>query len=189
MIRHVVVPLSLLLLHGCALSTNEKERLSADSDETGNVQIPGTRSATVLFQKGEVTLNAANRKELNELALLAHRNGKEVGRFHVVAWADKEYPDKADRPKEADIRLAKKRAKTIKEFLRNDLNVQESVQTFNMAKQPGALSEALKSDEWAVKNAFKETGATATRLPNGQTSFTKASKAIVIIEYQDDEVR
>ncbi len=180
---------SLIFSAGC--STREAKKKSpqvAQEDETTAPVVVGTHYTTLVFDKGKTTLNESNKKYLREFALRAHNNNKSIEDIKILAWADKEYPDKTkSKAGIRDIILASERAQTIKQFLEEDLNEGEDIDSFNMAKRPNLFARIIKNTDYNVKDAFEKSGATAARLPNGSVSYTKASKALVIIDYQGDE--
>lgn len=139
------------------------------------------------FSQGSSSLTEPNQRELNKLALKAQQDGREISDIKILAWADKEYAESVQRGSPRDVILARERANSIKEFLQDELHTQSGIEAFNMAKKPNLLSELTKGEDWKLKEAFKEDQASVSRLPSGSYSYTKASKALVIIDYKDDQ--
>ena len=150
--------------------------------------VEGTHYAAVEFDEGKSTLDELDKRHLNALAQKAARDGREIEEIKILAWADEEYPAQNQKAAPAEIIVAKERANAIKEYLEDDLHSHEDIEAYNMAKRPHLLSKLFKDDEFTVKEAFEKSGTTATRLPSGKTSYTKASKALVIIEYKDQTI-
>ncbi len=143
--------------------------------------------AALEFPKGKSGLSEMNKKYLNEFARKAARSGKEIQEIKVLAWSDKEYPGQSKvKASVKDILLANARANTIREYIRGDLNTRTQIDVFNMAKKPDLLSSLTKSEDYRVKENVEVSGVSATRLPSGQTSYTKAGKVLVIIDYKDE---
>ncbi len=139
------------------------------------------------FPMGKSVLTETNKKYLNEFARKAARSGREIEEIKVLAWSDKEYPGNAKtKASVKDVLLANARANTIREYIREDLHTSSQIDVFNMAKKPDLLSSLTKGEDYRVKENVEESGVSATRLPSGQTSYTKAGKVLVIIDYKDE---
>ncbi|MES2527466.1 MAG: hypothetical protein V4598_10280 [Bdellovibrionota bacterium] len=147
--------------------------------------LEGSHYTAVQFDRGTSVLNEANKKFLNELAKKASRTGREIDEIKILAWADREYPKEGEKSKTRDVILANERAMVIRKFMKEDLNSDEPFDIFNMAKKPGMVDELLKDEEFQVKEDVADSGVSATRLPTGQTSYTKAGKVLVIIDYKE----
>ena len=148
----------------------------------------GTHYTTVIFEKGKTHLNQLNKNEIKALIAEAHKKRKKIAEIRILAWADQEYPEKTEkRAKTGEIILASERAQVIREYLEKDLKELEDVDSYNMAKRPGLLSKLFRNDEFAIKRAFEASGTTGSKLPDGSMSYTKASKAILIIDYEGKE--
>lgn len=167
------------LLSGCS----HQERTQS-AEVTAAPEIPGNHYATLDFDDGEASLSETHKRQLNDLAQKVIRDGREIGEIKVLAWADKEYPEKGERISPRDAILAKQRAQIVEEYLKKELHAKNPIETFNMAKRSPPISQVLKTDDWKLKDSIERTGATATRTSDGQMSYTKASKALVIIDYE-----
>ncbi len=168
---------SLLHLAGCA----QKKTLPTAAKVQ---ELIGNYYAAIEFEPGKSELTERNKSHLDLLAQRALRDGREIGEIKILAWADKEYPSEAERVSPKDKLLAKDRGRNIERYLKEELYATNSIDVFNMAKKPSLLGRITKNEDWEIKETVKDTGATGTRLPNGSVSYTKASKALVIIDYE-----
>lgn len=176
---------SLMFATGCSQSPAKKKSVADERVAKEAAQSMGSDYATVVFEKGQATLASSSKQNLKELAQKAHRSGKRIEEIRILAWSDKEYPDEVrGGATTSDIILATERAEKIRTFLEDDLGEAEDIDAYNMAKRPDLLSKILRDDEFAVKSAFETSEATAARLPSGELSYTKAGKAMVIINYE-----
>jgi outer membrane protein OmpA-like peptidoglycan-associated protein len=165
-----------LMLVACA-SRPEKH---SSNDQPKQVASISSRYTTLAFGPGSTKLTRLNKSALNELAREVAGEGREINEVRVLAWADKEYAE-AKRRLKSDERLAKRRAEVVEEYLRHELSTTERIETINMAKG----HEKLDQEDNDTKEAMDDVGVTSSVLPNGEISYTKASKAIVIIDYKD----
>lgn len=184
MLRYVLV---IMLVMACA----QKMKVQQTAAERESLQreiaaLEGGFSTAIVFDEGQKTLSPDGEHNLELFAARARRNKRHIEAVKILAWADMEYPGEAGRAHPREIILAKERAQEIKEFLRDKMKEME-IHSFNMAKRPGTLSSITKNEEFALKRAIEEMGPTATKLDNGELSYSKASKAIIIVEYKDDK--
>lgn len=181
--------LSLIFSAGCTSPSAKKKSVKATEAKEAQVPaISGTHYTTLVFDKGKSSLSETSKEHLKALAARAHKAGKPIEEIKVLAWSDKEYPDKVKgKASTGDIILASERAQKIKSYLEEDLKESDDIDAFNMARRPDLISKLLRDDEYDVKSAFEQSGATASRLDDGSVSYTKASKALVIIDYEGDE--
>jgi len=176
-----------LLLTSC---THKEESKRGAPEGLAQEGMEGSHYTALQFDRGRSVLNDANKKYLNELARKASRTGREISEIKILAWADREYPGrKNEKLKTRDVILANERAKVIREFIRDDLHSHEPIDVFNMAKKPGVLDQMTKGEEFRVKEDIARSGVTATRLPSGETSYTKAGKVLVIIDYKESKTK
>lgn len=179
--KMTLLAMSLMLL---ACSHQNKNRAPA-SDVP---QVEGTHYTAIEFEEGKTDLNEMSKNHLNSLAQKAARDGREIEEIIILAWADKEYPAKEEKASPSAIILAKERAQAVKDYFEEDLHSLEDIDSYNMAKRPHMMSKVFNNDDYTVKEAFEKSGTTGTRLPDGSTSYTKASKALVIIEYANQKM-
>lgn len=180
----LVISLFLFTLAGCSHRAAEERAPAKGIAEEG---LEGSHYTAVQFSRGRSVLTDDNKRFLNELARKANRTGKEISEIKILAWADREYPGrKNERAKTRDVILANERANVIRQFIRDDLKSREPIDVFNMAKKPGLLDQITKDEEYRVKQDVAQSGVSATRLPSGETSYTKAGKVLVIIDYKEN---
>lgn len=189
MVSLALASMSLVFAAGCSSTAAKKKPDPATAaTEAKATAVPGTLYTTVVFGKGKSYLDPVSKENLKELTTKAHRSKKPIDEIRILAWADKEYPDKVTgRSSTGDIILASERAQKIKDYLENNLEEKDDIDAYNMAKRPNIMSKVLQNDEFEVKEAFESSGATGSKLPDGSISYTKASKALVIIDYEGDE--
>lgn len=185
--KFVIVISLITFLVGC--SHEEKKKTAQTKAAAPTQVVGGTHYTTLIFNKGKSQLSADNKEHLKALASRAHKNKKPIEEIRILAWADHEYPQNSDgkKSKNSDVILASERGQKIRDFLEEDLKEENDIDAYNMAKRPDLLSKLLRDDEYDVKEAFETTGTTSTRLADGSVSYTKASKAIVIVDYEGDE--
>lgn len=178
--------LSLFIAAGCSTKDKNKSTYADTSKKTP--EVIGTHYTTIVFDEGKAILSRDDKKQLQKLADKAHNDKREIDEIRILAWSDEEYPDpNRKKATEQEILLAANRAQEIKNYLEEDLSEYEDIDAYNMARRPDFLSKLLRDDEFSVKEAFESSGATGTKLADGSTSYSKASKALVIIDYEGDE--
>ena len=181
---------TILLLSLLASSCSHKEEERRAHEGIAQEGMEGSHYTALQFDRGRSVLTNDNKKYLNELAQKASRTGREISEIKILAWADREYPVRMDeKVKTGDVILANERAKVIQEFIRGDLNTTEPIDIFNMAKKPGIIDQLMKDEEFLVKQDIARSGVSSTRLPSGETSYTKAGKVVVIIDYKDSKAQ
>lgn len=177
--------LSFLFLFSCAHQDEKK------SDQTTSITpIEGTRYTTVIFPSGISDLDPRNKKNLQEFTRKFRQHKKKISEIKILAWADAEYPnDKKNKGTTREVILAAERAQNIKEYLQDELHEKNEVDTFNMAKRPSQFSQMLENEEYKIKKSYEKSGVTGSVLSDGSISYTKASKALVIINYEGDDLK
>lgn len=139
----------------------------------------------LLFPEKSYSLSEKNQKIISDLIKKSDDESEPVTLIKILSWSDQEYPDEEDEKLSPDDEyLALERGEAIKAFIEGDLGRHETIKIFNMAKRPNFFSEVAKNDEYQTKEAFEESGPTSSILPDGEISFTKASKALVIIDFK-----
>lgn len=183
-----VIVISLIVTFLVSCSHDTKKKTAKTKAPAPTQVVGGIHYTTLVFNKGKSQLNTDSKEHLKALAIRAHKNQKPIEEIRILAWADQEYPDNGEvKSKNSDVILAGERAQKIRDFLEEDLKEENDIDAYNMAKRPDLLSKLLRNDEYDVKEAFETIGTTSTRLPDGSVSYTKASKAIVIVDYEGDE--
>lgn len=184
MLSAVITIFLLMVVTGCG-TTRSGNEMRQEQQEAKSPSIEGVHYTTIVFDKGESDLEKMNRANLLDLVKKARKQKSSISEIRILAWADSEYPDKLNPDTtKSDVKLASERASNIKKFLNKNMEDAADIDSFNMAKRPDLLSKMLRNDEFQVKEAFESSGATASELPDGSVSYTKASKAIVIIDYE-----
>ena len=179
--------LNLTLAFSCARPIANR---SAASNKTVAPTVVGTYFATVTFSEGKSVLNSQDKEFLKTLALRAHKENKSIKTIKILAWSDKEYPErKKSKASIQDIILASERAQKIRDYLEVNLKTQQNIDSFNMAKRPHLISKLFRDDDYELKEAFAASDVTSARLPDGSISYTKASKAIVVLDYGKTRIK
>ena len=180
--------LTLLILYSFVLiacSHKAAEKHTAEKGITDEA-LENAPYTALQFEKGKSTLTAESQNFLNELAKKASRPGREITGLKVLAWADTEYPEGTEeKARKKDIALARDRGTIVKKYIQEDLHSFERIEVFNMAKKPDIVDRLIKDEEFRVKQDVARTGVSSTRLPSGETSWTKAGKVIVIVDYKE----
>jgi hypothetical protein len=175
--------LYLFVMTACSHKAAEKH--TAEKGITDEA-LEGAPYTALQFEKGKASLSSQSQSFLNELAKKASRPGREISGIKVLAWPDREYPAGAgEKAKKKDIALARDRGTIVKKFLQEDLHSSERIEVFNMAKKPDIVDRVIQDEEFRVKQDVARTGVSSTRLPSGETSWTKAGKVIVIVDYKE----
>ncbi|MBY0415063.1 MAG: hypothetical protein K2Q18_12910 [Bdellovibrionales bacterium] len=147
----------------------------------------GEYYAVLEFDKGTQGLSNSSKRDLKEFIMSAQKEGREIDDIKILAWADKEYPAKETALSDRDVKMATERTKSIEKYLKDDLKTDGNYATYNMAKRPNKVSEFFRGDDYKTKRIFEKSGAA----PAGtqMTSFmnSKASKALIMIDYEEVE--
>lgn len=179
-----ILLLSFLVLFACAHKKEKKQTEQVTSVE----KIEGARYTTLVFPEGSSELTTSSKEALKSFAQKVRERRKKIEDIKILAWADQEYPqDKKSKGSTREVILAGERAQNIKDFLKEDLQEDNQFDTFNMARRPDRLSKTLKDEDYEVKKAYEESGVTGSQLPDGSISYTKASKALIIINYEGED--
>jgi hypothetical protein len=133
---------------------------------------------TLVFETSETDLSRLNQIKLNRF-LLRHFPLK-AEKIRLFVWSDEEYDPAGQNAQ--DITLAKERAWKIRDFISQRWPEAEEIALFNMAEGPHLFDRLFLSEQFEVKASVQRGGLTATVLPDGRVSYTKASKAIVTIQ-------
>jgi hypothetical protein len=170
-----------------AIACSSPEKETTQNDEIQTSALAGSLYTTIVFKEGDANLSEADQKELSKLTEKAQGKKKAIEEIKILAWADREYPEKTNQKASIkEVTLASERAFKIRDYLESHLKELEDIDSYNMAKRPGLISQLFKNNEYAIKEVFEDSDATATKLPDGTVSYTKASKALVIIQYEGD---
>jgi hypothetical protein len=149
--------------------------------ESASKSLGAAMASEVSFDEGKASLNESAQNEIRGIINSAKEKGK-IDELKVAVWADREYPVKDTKVSKADIDLAKKRADSIKSFIKREMKV-GVVHTYNMTERPNALQKFLKTPQEKVKTTMEASGA-APRTSDETGIFgqkAKASKAVIMI--------
>jgi hypothetical protein len=141
----------------------------------------GDDYTTLIFELGETTLSKINQ---NKLERLLTKRADFIDEIRVMAWPDDEYDPRGQSRR--NISLAAERGRKIKDYINRRWPQNSEVIVFNMARGPGKIDQLLNTKEQKIKSAVEKTELSATILPDGRVSYTKGSKAIVIIEKDEN---
>lgn len=182
MLRYLILFSAII---SCAQQTAVQQTASErEALERNIAALEGGFSTAIIFDEGKKSLSPDGERNLQLFSRRVLRNERLIDSVKILAWADAEYPKEATKAHPKEVILAKERAQEIKEYLQDKIG-DLRVHSYNMAKRPGTLSSVTKNEEYALKEALEEMGPTATKLENGELSYSKASKAIIIVEYKD----
>lgn len=172
---------------GCSHNKAKTASTEAYSDTSkATAKAGGSQYVVVDFDSGSKTLSKSGREKLRSLATEASRDGREIDEIQVLAWADREYPEKNAKATRKDINLADDRAESVEDFIKDDLKTSSSVKKHNMAKRPGMVSELFKTGDFEVKTAFENSGAAPVSKGDASKFLegSKASKAVIFVKYE-----
>lgn len=137
------------------------------------------------FGPNNIALTENNKEELRAVINEAKQKGK-LEEVKVLAWSDKAVSPKDKSFSKQDVKLAKNRMMSIKQYLKEQIDVAD-VDTFNMAEKPNKLEQLLKTEDAKIKNEAISTGA-APRNKDDLGIFgekSQASKAVVMVFIED----
>ena len=168
-----------------ATSCTHESKKKSPNETSRVLESLGRSSYTILeFPKGKSDLSGMNQEELKTFVQKVNTEKKSIEDIKILAWADREYPSVEARALPKDVILANERAAVIKAYLEKKLKDEKDISFYNMAKRPDSVDRMLETDDYALKTALEQTHPTTTRNTSGDLSYSKASKAIVIIDYQ-----
>ncbi len=173
--------MSLILATGC---THEGKKKPLNDESLKTLTDLGRSSfITVEFEHGQSNLSLKNLENLKKVARMADQSRRSIDDIKVLAWSDKEYPKESEKISVSQVILAKERGSIIKNYLEKELKFTEKIDAINMAKRSRSSSGVFTTREDDIKNALESSGPTTTKNKYGKLSYSKASKAIVIIDY------
>lgn len=154
----------------------------AQDVETATAKMVGAeQSAPIFFDPGVKSLSAEEKNEIKAF-FTDLRSSEKVKAVQVLAWGDREYPEKEEKASEKQVDLAEARAAEIKKYLQEDLKI-SSVQTHNMAERPSKFSEILKTKDYKVKSSAEATGAAPTKGKTGIfEEMGRATTALLLVD-------
>jgi DNA-binding transcriptional MerR regulator len=174
---------SLVFASGCSFKAKKKP--PADDSSKALLSLGVGSFTTVEFPKGQSRLTDWGQRDLQKFIQRVRSKDFSIEEIKVLAWSDQEYPLRTEKISPRDVILANERVAEVTRVLEKNLKGYDDIQTYNMARRPGSMSEFFNTDEYDVKKSVETSGATSTTNEDGELSYSKASKAIVIIEYKD----
>lgn len=194
---------SLPLCVGLALAANgfaADDSVKASAKKAGESAMTSAMGAMdktaveVDFDKGSTKLSEADVTQLRSLIKSAQENGK-IEKVYVGAWADKAFAEgKNVEYTDADKKLAKERAKAVKDVL-DEVGTRD-VEVVNLADKPGWFAHTMGTEEAKIKDTVAGKSPTANKAADdiskedremaaiGQTMKQEggASKAVVVVQ-------
>lgn len=155
----------------------------AQDVETATAKMVGAeQSAPVFFDPGVQALTEQEKGELKAFFATV-RESDEITKVQVLAWGDREYPDKKEhKASKKQIELASGRADSIKKYLQDDLKI-SNVQIHNMAERPSKLAEILNTKDYKVKSSAEAAGAAPTKGKTGIfEEMGRATTALLLVD-------
>lgn len=185
--RIVIATLISLTAVACSSHKNEVTAPTKTAQAVQEVaKNNGAYYAVLKFDKGTQRLSEASKKDLRDFVASAQREGRKIDEIKILAWADREYPATGVRLTDRDVKIATERSKSIEKFLKNDLNTSGDYETYNMAKRPNKVSEFFNGDDYKTKRIFERSGAAPAGTDMQAFMNSKASKALIMVDYQDE---
>lgn len=153
------------------------------SGETSSVarSMGAVTFSEVKFNSGDMNLTDDQKKDIAQAVSTARQKG-EVEKVKVLAWSDKEYPQREVKYAKSDVDLASNRLDQISSYLKDSLDI-GTVHTFNMAERPNKLQKMLDTKDAKVKARTEAEGAApSTSEETGIFGLKgQSSKALVLI--------
>lgn len=144
----------------------------------------GELTAKVEFEPGTDVLTRVGKVELTQLVEKARAKG-ELDKMRVLAWADREYPRADEEVARVETYLADERATVVQEYLEERLSVSD-IDTYNMARRPGAFKRFLRTPEYRVKERAEDSGIAPSSLEvNHFVEEPRASTALIIADLKE----
>lgn len=169
------------LVFAVSCSSDNKKKSSSPSEPKKVEASPEHKSehyTSLSFDRGETRLSSMDKRNLQNLASRVRDSGREIDDIKILTWADREYKD-ANQASSSEVILARQRAESIRNYLQEDLMTNADIDYYNMAQKPGPLSRYFKAKPDELEELFKRNN------DQNMTEDTRASKALVIIEYED----
>lgn len=170
--------MSLVFAVGCSSDAKKKEAAKKEKTAQTRTEIMNAHYTSLSFDRGESSLSDRDKINLQDLAKKIRDSGRDVDDIKILTWADKEYGE-GKGASNTEIILARQRAESIKRYMEEELMTDEDVDFYNMAQKPGPLSRFFKTNETKVQETFKANNDV------NMLDDSHASKALVIIEYED----
>lgn len=176
----------------CSSSSNMETSKAKDNmyDAQAKVEAENENDAyyaVLEFDKGTGRLSEASKRDLKHFVAEAKKQGKPIDDIRILAWADKEYPEKGAKLSDKDVKMAKERSKSIEKYLKDDLKTDGDYATYNMAKRPNKVNEFFRGDDYKTKKIFERPGSAPAGTNLNAFMKDKSSKALIMIDYSSVE--
>jgi hypothetical protein len=154
------------------------------SSETASVarNIGAVTFTEVKFNTGNSTLSEDQKKDI-AIAISAARQKGKIDQVKVLAWSDKEYPQRNTKYDKADVDLAANRIQEVKSYLKDSLDV-SAIHPFNMAERPTAVQKLFNTSNEKVKTRVEsEDAVPATADETGVLGLKSQSSKVLILVF------
>lgn len=175
--------IGLLCMSSCKSGTEEHKESYSPIAETAKEAMAAAELnrdvvVTINFLPGQNILVDSSKEQIEEAINEARKLGK-VKNVDIAVWSDQDYPTGKEKLPRAQVDLARKRAKSIRQLI-DVIEPDSDVKTFNMAKQPNSFQKWLKTRDAVVKNKLVVAGV----VPHANSSiiYDRTSMALVFIE-------
>ena len=176
---------------GCANTARKtvdsaKTHAAIEAYEGKNVTNTAAREAKahnfveIEFIPGSSTLSDNAKKSIDNVVEQSKQSGK-IDEVMVLSWADEEFPStQLEHLSKPQRNLADQRNKSVSDYLKYNRSL--SIDTYNMAQQPNALSKFFNTSDSRLKKSF-----TAAGLPTSADSHqfpSKASHSVILVKIE-----
>jgi hypothetical protein len=137
---------------------------------------------TIKFDSDSAILSDGDKARLRDIVKDAAAQGIIV-KAKVIAWSDKPLPAKDEKLSDKDENLAKNRAQTVSNFLKNEAAV-PSVDTYNMAQSSNWLAGVFHTEEAKLKDVFHSKAPVNNEEFRAIKAEGAPTSAVIIIEHK-----
>jgi len=141
-------------------------------------------SAVLEFEKGSYELTQSQKEDLaNILKGISYNDELDVT---IAAWADEPFPAQSKNLSKEQRHIAKKRIKSLKQYLKATGADFDDMDTYNMAERTGFMGRMFNSKGNKIKKSLSSNNKSALK-PTYQTIADKgdAGKAILVFSIDD----
>jgi len=141
-------------------------------------------STVVEFEKGTYELTQSQKSSLSKM-LRNNKTNEELD-VTIAAWADEPFPAQRKNLSKEQRRIAKKRIKSIKSYLKNTGTDFDDMEAYNMAERSGMMGRLFNSKGNKIKKSISSNNTSALK-PTYQTIASKgdAGKAVLVFSIDD----
>lgn len=113
------------------------------------------KSTVVNFDPGHSDLSDAAKLRLRDIVTTL--GVTDISRVEVASWSDKAFPKSGPDLSKSDVDLADKRASSIENFLKKDLDLSTlRIRDYNMAETSNWMARTFRTDESELKSVFSK---------------------------------